>query len=56
VPNESAYGALYETAAKGRAERWTVPNAGHTQGLFVSSEEYRSRVLAFFQDAFTKVD
>jgi fermentation-respiration switch protein FrsA (DUF1100 family) len=56
VPNESSYGALYETAAKGRAELWTVPNAGHTQGLFVSPEEYRSRVLAFFQDAFTKVD
>ena len=50
-PNESAYGALYEAAANGRAEFWTVPNAGHTLGLFVAPEEYRSRVLAFFQDA-----
>ncbi len=55
-PNESDYGALYEAAANGRAELWAVPNAGHTQGLFVSPEEYRSRVLAFFQDAFAKVD
>jgi len=55
-PNESAYGALYEAAAKGRAELWTVPNAGHTQGLFVSPEEYRSRVLAFFQDALTEAN
>jgi len=51
MPNESGYGALYEAAANGRAELWTVPNAGHTQGLLVSPEEYRSRVLAFFQDA-----
>lgn len=50
-PNESAYGALYETVANGRAEFWTVPNAGHTQGLSVSPEEYCARVLAFFQDA-----
>ena len=50
-PNESGYGTLYEAAAKGRAELWTVPNAGHTQGLSVSPEEYRARVLAFFQDA-----
>jgi len=54
-PNESAYGALYEQAANGRAELWTVPNAGHTQGLFVSPEEYHSRVLAFFQDALADV-
>ncbi|MPN19355.1 hypothetical protein SDC9_166723 [bioreactor metagenome] len=56
VLNESAYGALYETAANGRAELWTVPNAGHTQGLFVSPEEYRSRVLAFFQGALVEAD
>jgi len=55
-PNESAYGALYEAAANGRAKLWTVPNAGHTQGLFVSPEEYRSRVLAFFQDALVEAD
>ena len=51
MPNESAYGTLYEQAANGRAELWTVPNAGHTQGLFASPEEYRTRVLAFFQNA-----
>ena len=55
-PNESAYGELYETTANGRAELWTVPNAGHTQGLFVSPEEYRSRVLAFFQGALAEAD
>ncbi|MEA4939906.1 MAG: alpha/beta fold hydrolase [Christensenella sp.] len=55
VLSESAYGALYETAANGRAELWTVPNAGHTQGLFVSPEEYRSRVLAFFQETLAEV-
>ena len=55
-PNESAYGALYEAAANGRAELWTVPNAGHTQGLFIAPEEYRSRVLAFFQDALVEAD
>ena len=48
--NESAYGTLYETAANGRATLWTVPNAGHTQGLTVAPEEYRSRVLGFFQE------
>jgi pimeloyl-ACP methyl ester carboxylesterase len=55
-PSESDYGALYEAAAKGRAELWTVPNAGHTQGLSVSPEEYRARVLAFFQDTLVEAD
>ncbi len=54
-PNESAYGALYEVAANGRAELWTIPNVGHTQGLSVTPEEYRSRVLAFFQETLAEV-
>ncbi len=55
VLNESAYGVLYETAANGRAGLWMVPNAGHTKGLFVSPEEYRSRVLTFFQKTLAEV-
>ena len=55
-PNESTYGALYEAAAHGRVVLWSIPNAGHTQGLFVAPEEYRSRVLAFFQETLTEVD
>lgn len=48
VPSESAYGALYESAASGRAKLWIVPGAGHTQGFQTVPDAYSEEALAFF--------
>jgi len=35
-------------AASGPVERWTVPSAGHIEAVHVAPEEYRRRVVGFF--------
>lgn len=50
VEKELQFGALYHDAVPERSALWVVPGAGHTQGLFVEPEEYRARVIAFFDE------
>jgi len=51
VEKEPQFGALYHDAVPERSALWIVPNAGHTQGLFVAREAYVSRVIAFFDES-----
>lgn len=46
IPVRDAY-ALYE-AAREPKELWIIPGAGHGEGSAIAEEEYRQRVLAFF--------
>jgi pimeloyl-ACP methyl ester carboxylesterase len=41
----------YYAAAGPPKQLWTVPDAGHTGGLAAQPDEYRRRVLAFFDEA-----
>ncbi len=49
-PDEVAFTALYAAAAGDRAAVWTIPDAGHIQGLARHPDEYAQRVIAFFED------
>mgnify|MGYP003789038587 CR=1 FL=1 len=51
VEKEQLYGLLYQYTVSDRSALWIVPGAGHTQGLFVQPEEYRTRVVSFFDEA-----
>ena len=50
-PAEVDYTALYAAAAGERANVWTIPDAGHIQGLTRHPDEYAQRVITFFEDA-----
>jgi hypothetical protein len=50
VEKEPQFGALYHDAVPERSALWIVPGAGHTQGLSVATQEYVSRVIAFFDE------
>jgi uncharacterized protein len=41
----------YQQAAGGSAERWLIPEAGHTGGLRANPDEYERRVIAFLDAA-----
>jgi hypothetical protein len=38
-------------AAPGSVTIWTVPRAGHTEGLDVAPDQWRRRVVGFFDEA-----
>jgi uncharacterized protein len=44
---EVGYNRMFAEAARGRAELWSVPRAGHTQAFSLYPEEYNQRVLGF---------
>ena len=49
---DEGHAAAYVTAgAPGRAEIWTVPGAGHTDGLSTAPAEWEQRVVSFLNGA-----
>jgi uncharacterized protein len=51
VEAEQLAAAYLESASPGSVETWTVPGAGHTQGLAVEPEQWRRRVVTFLDEA-----
>jgi fermentation-respiration switch protein FrsA (DUF1100 family) len=51
VADEASAAAYFRTAAPERVQIWTVPGAGHTEGLTVQREAWTSRVTGFMDDA-----
>lgn len=45
---EIEYNTAFAQAAGERAELWSVPKAGHTEAMGLYPEEYKTRVLGFF--------
>jgi dienelactone hydrolase len=51
VDDEGHAAAHVAAGAPERVEIWTVPDAGHTEGLRTHPEEWESRVIAFLTDS-----
>jgi pimeloyl-ACP methyl ester carboxylesterase len=51
---EAEYNAAFAQAAGDRAEVWSVPKAGHTEAMSLYPEEYKSRVIEFFDSTLLK--
>ena len=51
VPGEGHAAAHVAAGALDRVQTWTVPGAGHTEGLQTQPEEWEARVIAFLIDS-----
>jgi dienelactone hydrolase len=51
LPDEGHAAAHVAAGAPDRVRTWTVPGAGHTQGLQTQPDEWEARVIAFLTDA-----
>jgi dienelactone hydrolase len=52
-PDEARAAAYIAAGAPERVETWTVPDAGHTDGLQTHPEAWEAHVVAFLTEAFT---
>lgn len=51
VPEEGEAAGYIQDAASDAVQTWTVPDAGHTQGLDAAPAEWEERVVAFLDDS-----
>jgi pimeloyl-ACP methyl ester carboxylesterase len=51
VRDESLAADFIRGTARGTVETWTVPDAGHTEGLATAPEQWEERVVAFLDEA-----
>jgi len=51
VADEGHAAAYVAAAAPDRVHTWTVPDAGHTDGLQTQPEEWEARVIAFLTES-----
>jgi uncharacterized protein len=51
VPDEGHAAAHVAAGAPDRVQTWTVPGAGHTEGLQTQPEQWETRVIAFLTDS-----
>jgi hypothetical protein len=52
-PDETHAAAYIAAGAPERVETWTVPDAGHTDGLQKHPEAWEAHVIAFLTEALT---
>jgi hypothetical protein len=53
VPDEALAAAHVRAVAGDNVSVWTVPGAGHTQGLAVSQKDWEQMVIGFLDQALT---
>jgi pimeloyl-ACP methyl ester carboxylesterase len=51
VPEEVTTAEVLQARSPGTVSTWTVPGAGHTEGLEVAPTEWEARVIGFLADA-----
>ncbi|MBK8027352.1 MAG: hypothetical protein IPK19_39650 [Chloroflexi bacterium] len=51
-PYEAQFNRAYELSLGENGALWVIENAGHVGGLWAVPDEYRTRMIAFFDDAF----